>query len=48
MFKIVEFSHLIIKEYINNSTLSFIRCLDATCGMGNDTIFIANLLKEKG
>lgn len=48
MFKIVEFSHLLIKEYINNSPLSFIRCLDATCGMGNDTIFIANLLKEKG
>lgn len=48
MFKIVEFSHLIIKEYINNSNLSFIRCLDATCGMGNDTIYLANLLKEKG
>ncbi len=48
MFKIVEFSHLIIKEYIENCNLSFIRCLDATCGMGNDTIFIANLLKEKG
>ena len=48
MFKIVEFSHIIIKEYINNSNLSFIRCLDATCGMGNDTIYLANLLKEKG
>lgn len=48
MFKIVEFSHLIIKEYINNSQLSFIRCLDATCGMGNDTIYLAELLKEKG
>ena len=48
MFKIVEFSHLLIKEYINNSTMQFIRCLDATCGMGNDTIFIADLLKENG
>ena len=48
MFKIVEFSHLLIKEYINNSTLSTIKCLDATCGMGNDTIFIAELLKDKG
>ena len=48
MFKIVEFSHLIIKEYIKNSTLSYIRCLDATCGMGNDTIFMADLLKDNG
>ena len=48
MFKIVEFSHLIIKEYIENSNLSFIRCLDATCGMGNDTIYISKLLKEHG
>lgn len=48
MFKIVEFSHLLIKEYINNSPLSYIRCLDATCGMGNDTIYLSELLKEKG
>lgn len=48
MFKIVEFSHLIIKEYISNSTLPFIRCLDATCGMGNDTLFISKLLNENG
>lgn len=48
MFKIVEFSHLIINEYIKASQLEYIRCLDATCGMGNDTIFMAELLKEKG
>ncbi len=48
MFKIVEFSHLIIKEYITNSKLNFIRCLDATCGMGNDTLFMAELLKNNG
>ena len=48
MFKIVEFSHLLIKEYINNSKLSFVRCLDATCGMGNDTIYLAELLKSLG
>ena len=48
MFKIVEFSHLLIKEYINNSKKNFIRCLDATCGNGFDTLFMATLLKENG
>lgn len=48
MFKIVEFSHLLIKEYITSSPLNYIRCLDATCGAGNDTIFLASLLKECG
>lgn len=48
MFKIVEFSHLLISEYIKNSNLDFIRALDATCGNGFDTLFIANELKVKG
>ncbi len=48
MLKIVDFSHLMIKEYIKHSKLSFINCLDATCGKGNDTLYTANLLKEKG
>ena len=48
MFKIVEFSHLIIKEYLNTVNLNYVRCLDATCGMGNDTLFISNLIKDNG
>ncbi len=48
MFKIVEFSHLLIREYIRNSNLNYIRCLDATCGNGYDTIYMAELLKDKG
>ena len=48
MFKIVEFSHLLISEYIKNSNLDFIRALDATCGNGFDTIYISNLLENKG
>ena len=48
MFKIVEFSHLLIKEYITNSNLNFIRCLDATCGNGFDTLYMASLLNDKG
>lgn len=48
MFKIVEFSHLIIQEYLNKCTKDTIHCLDATCGMGNDTIFMAKHLLDKG
>ena len=48
MFKIVELSHLLIREYIRNSNLKYIRCLDATCGNGYDTIYMAELLKDKG
>lgn len=48
MFKIVEFSHLIIREYFNSTKKDFINCLDATCGMGNDTIFISKLVGNKG
>ena len=48
MFKIVEFSHLLIKEYLEKNSNKFINCLDATCGMGNDTIFMAKLLGDKG
>lgn len=47
MYKIVEFSHLVIKDYINLNK-NFIRCVDATCGRGIDTCFIANLLKDCG
>ena len=48
MFKIVEFSHLLINEYIKSSHLDHIRALDATCGNGFDTIFISKLLENKG
>lgn len=48
MYKIVEFSHILINDFFNkykNKDLTFI---DATCGMGNDTLFLANLLNNKG
>ncbi len=48
MLKIVDFCHLIIEKYYHDSSLPFINCLDATCGKGNDTLFIAELLKERG
>lgn len=48
MFKIVEFSHILINEFYlrnKNKELTFI---DATCGMGNDSLFMANLLNNNG
>lgn len=48
MFKIVEFSHFLITEYIKNSSLDTIRVLDATCGNGHDTLFISKLLNNIG
>lgn len=47
MYKIVEFSHLVIKDYINSNNF-YIRCVDATCGRGEDTLFISNLLNDNG
>lgn len=48
MLKIVDFSHLMIKKYILDSPLPYINCLDATCGKGNDTLFMAQLLQNRG
>lgn len=48
MYKIVEFSHLLIQNYINNYKHENMVLVDATCGRGNDTIFMANLVKEFG
>lgn len=48
MFKIVEFSHLLINEYFKKYKHSNMVFIDATCGRGNDTIYMANLLKDVG
>ena len=48
MFKIVEFSHILINEYIKNFKHDDMEFIDATCGRGNDTIYMANLLKDFG
>lgn len=48
MFKIVEFSHLLIKEYYERYKHSNMTFIDATCGRGNDTIYMARLLENSG
>ncbi len=48
MFKIVEFSHYLIKEYLNRLKKNNLIFVDATCGAGNDTLFMANELKNIG
>lgn len=46
MYKIVGFSHALIRDFIKNK--DHVTALDATCGRGNDTLFIASLLQDKG
>jgi len=48
MYKIVEFSHLLITDYYNRFKHDNMVFVDATCGRGSDTIFMAKLLKENG
>ncbi len=48
MFKIVEFSHLLINEYLKRNRHQNMTFIDATCGRGNDTIYMANILKDIG
>lgn len=44
MYKIVEFSHLLIREYASKYLSESLTLVDATCGMGNDTIYMAKLV----
>lgn len=48
MFKIVEFSHILIKEFFERNKHKDLTFIDATCGMGNDSLFMANLLNNNG
>lgn len=48
MYKIVEFSHLLIKDYIEKYKHNDMIMIDATCGRGNDTKFMAQLLNGFG
>lgn len=48
MYKIVEFSHILIKEHFNRINKNDITFIDATCGRGSDTIFMAKLLQNRG
>ncbi len=44
IFNVVNVSHDILLENLKKDAI----CVDATCGNGNDTLFIANNINEKG
>lgn len=48
MFKIVEFSHILIQEFYKKSENKNLIFIDATCGNGNDTLFLAKTLNHMG
>lgn len=48
MYKIVEFSHLLIQEHYHRLHKEDVIFVDATCGMGQDTLYMAELLHHKG
>ncbi len=48
MYKIVEFSHLLINDYFKRFKHENMVFVDATCGRGSDTIFMAKLLSTIG
>lgn len=47
MYKIVEFSKVLIKDYLSKIDHNII-CVDATLGNGNDSLYISQLIKNKG
>ena len=40
MYKTTEIAHILIKEHVQKDSL----VVDATCGNGNDTLFLASLV----
>ena len=48
MYKIVEFSHLLIEQFYNNNKDKNLVFIDATCGRGNDTLKLAETLNHTG
>lgn len=42
--KVLEYAHLLVKERIHEGDI----VIDATCGNGNDTAFLANLIGDTG
>lgn len=48
MYKIVEFSHLLITEFYKKNNDRALTFIDATCGMGNDSLHLAKTLNNNG
>lgn len=48
MYKIVEFSHLLIKDFILYNKHQNMALIDATCGRGSDTLYMAKMVAGFG
>lgn len=48
MYKIVEFSKVLMKDFILSLNKDNIICVDATLGNGNDALFLSNLINDRG
>lgn len=48
MYKITEFSHLLLEDYIKKTKKLNIVALDGTCGKGTDTLFLAKCVGPLG
>lgn len=42
MEKVLSYSHTLLKKYLNDSSV----VVDATCGLGQDTLFLAGICKK--
>jgi ubiquinone/menaquinone biosynthesis C-methylase UbiE len=48
MYRMLEFSHQLIKDYYESRPKKDLVYVDATLGRGKDTLFMAKLLKDTG
>lgn len=48
MYKIVDFAKVLMKDFILSLDKDNIICVDATLGNGNDSLYLAKLIKNKG
>lgn len=48
MYKIVEFSHLLITDFYKRNNHKKLTFIDATCGMGFDSLHLAKTLDNNG
>ena len=48
MYKIVDFSKVLMKDFINSLNKQNLICVDATLGNGNDSLYLSKLLDSNG
>lgn len=48
MYKIVDFAKVLMKDFITSINKDNITCVDATLGNGNDSLYLSQLVNDKG